>query len=92
MNLYVMDVGQGEGQRAVGWSPTREGDFHVPARFGRVTFQAPVVAAAAEPGAAVAVPQLRIPPEIARRLRPDPQALRPGMRFPEVDVEHAPPQ
>ena len=28
------------GMRAVGWSPPRVGDFHVPARFGKVTFAA----------------------------------------------------
>lgn len=35
-NFYVMDTRRDGGQRAVGWSPTLEGDFHVPRRFGRV--------------------------------------------------------
>jgi hypothetical protein len=37
MNFYVMDARE-QGQRAVGWSPTRTNDFHVPDRFGRVVF------------------------------------------------------
>jgi hypothetical protein len=37
MNFYVMDARE-KGQRAVGWSPTRTNDFHVPDRFGRVMF------------------------------------------------------
>jgi hypothetical protein len=40
MNLYVMDL-MASGSRSAGWSATLEGDFHVPARFGRVTFEAP---------------------------------------------------
>ena len=40
MNFYVMDT-QPDGQRANGWSPPRVGDFHVPARFGRLIFEAP---------------------------------------------------
>jgi len=35
--LYVLDQRQ-EGWRGVGWSPPLVGDFHVPDRFGRVTF------------------------------------------------------
>lgn len=52
VNLYVMDTPQEGGQHASGWSPTLEGDFHVPARFGRVRFAAPEVAAAPAPAAA----------------------------------------
>jgi len=37
INFYVMDA-QEKGQRAVGWSPPRVGDFHVPDRFGEVQF------------------------------------------------------
>lgn len=60
LNFYVMDTRRGGGQRAVGWSAPLEGDFHVPARFGRVrlsaaTPTAPVAAAA--PG----VPQVVMP-------------------------------
>jgi hypothetical protein len=36
--LYVLDA-RPEGQRGVGWSPPLIGDFHVPDRFGRVTFE-----------------------------------------------------
>jgi hypothetical protein len=36
--LYVLDARQ-EGQWGVGWSAPLVGDFHVPARFGRVTFE-----------------------------------------------------
>ncbi|HEY8429671.1 MAG TPA: carbohydrate-binding family 9-like protein [Sandaracinaceae bacterium] len=35
--LYVLDAVP-NGQRGVGWSPPLVGDFHVPDRFGRVTF------------------------------------------------------
>lgn len=35
--LYLLDA-QREGQRGVGWSAPLVGDFHVPERFGRVTF------------------------------------------------------
>ncbi len=42
LNLFVMDkTDQGQnpaGQRAVGWSPPRVGDFHALKRFGAVTF------------------------------------------------------
>ena len=36
--LYVLD-GQAGGQRGVGWSPPLVGDFHVPQRFGYLTFR-----------------------------------------------------
>ncbi|MDH5492576.1 MAG: carbohydrate-binding family 9-like protein [Myxococcales bacterium] len=45
LNLYVMDS-RPDGQRAVAWSPPRVGDFHVPARFGRLLFIDPSVPAA----------------------------------------------
>lgn len=37
IQLYVLDARQ-EGQWGVGWSAPLVGDFHVPARFGRVVF------------------------------------------------------
>jgi hypothetical protein len=37
--LYVLDARPGGGQGGVGWSPPLVGDFHVPERFGQVTFQ-----------------------------------------------------
>lgn len=36
--LYVLDK-RPDGSRGVGWSPPLVGDFHVPSRFGRVTFR-----------------------------------------------------
>src|SRR5690606_22518817 len=74
MNLYVMDTRPaGQGQRSAGWSPTHEGDFHGPARFGRVTFQpeAPAPVAAAAPAAEVTrvAPQLQLRPEAAAALK-----------------------
>ena len=79
MNLYVMDAFQG-GSRSAGWSPTLESDFHVPARFGRVTFAAPPAnVVAAGPGAAVALPRLQLPARALRqlqgRVRPTPAGL-----------------
>ncbi|MEZ4340530.1 MAG: carbohydrate-binding family 9-like protein [Sandaracinaceae bacterium] len=41
VNFYVMDERNGAPMRSAGWSPTMVGDFHVPARFGRVNFDAP---------------------------------------------------
>ena len=37
INFYVMDK-RTEGQRAASWSPPLVGDFHVPARFGTLSF------------------------------------------------------
>ena len=68
--FYVMDARpEGQGQRSAGWSPTYQGDFHVPARFGQVTFapapepvaQAPIAAPGTIP---VAQPRLRITPDM----------------------------
>lgn len=38
INFFVMDARE-RGQRAVGWSAPRVGDFHTLAKFGRVVFQ-----------------------------------------------------
>lgn len=58
VNFYVMDLQDGDaGQRAVGWSPPRVGDFHVPDRFGRLAFFDPM-----------APPQIRIPENALRRI------------------------
>ncbi|HJK99972.1 MAG TPA: carbohydrate-binding family 9-like protein [Polyangiaceae bacterium LLY-WYZ-15_(1-7)] len=81
INFYVMDS-QLEGQRAVGWSPPRVGDFHVPNRFGQVRFHDPSAARAAAPSAGqggqaaapsamagqVLRPQLRIPAAVRQQL------------------------
>jgi hypothetical protein len=45
MNFFVMDA-QEQGQRAVGWSPPRIGDFHTLHKFGRVVFPEAADAAA----------------------------------------------
>jgi hypothetical protein len=37
INFFVMDARE-RGQRAVGWSPPRVGDFHILDKFGRVQF------------------------------------------------------
>jgi hypothetical protein len=37
LNFFVMDA-RDQGQRAVGWSPPRVGDFHTLDRFGRIQF------------------------------------------------------
>jgi Carbohydrate family 9 binding domain-like len=37
INFFVMDARE-RGQRAVGWSPPRVGDFHILEKFGRVQF------------------------------------------------------
>lgn len=38
VQLYLLDARE-DGQRGVGWSAPLVGDFHVPARFGRVVFE-----------------------------------------------------
>jgi hypothetical protein len=40
MNFFVLDARGEHEQRAVGWSPPRVGDFHVPRRFGTIIFDA----------------------------------------------------
>ena len=47
LNFFVLDARSEHDQRAVGWSPPRVGDFHVPRRFGMVVFDP------AKPGAVV---------------------------------------
>lgn len=85
MNFYVMDARQGNApQRSAGWSPPMVGDFHMPARFGRVIFQAPRPAPAAQAAAPAAPtrPLLQLPPNQAAALREQigrrgPRGLRP---------------
>jgi hypothetical protein len=95
MNFYVMDKRQGGAMGSAGWSPTHERDFHVPSRFGTVTFQGeqqaaaepvaePAAEEAAEPGAAQ---QPAAIPAAGRTLRLPPramQALRERLRAPEA--------
>lgn len=87
INFYVMDSRE-DGQRANGWSPPRVGDFHMPDRFGRVTFVAPTAQAPA-PTAPAAQPTLVAPTEAnanptVRTLRPDlAEAVR--ARMPNLD-------
>jgi len=38
-NFFVLDARSEHDQRAVGWSPPRVGDFHVPRRFGTIVFE-----------------------------------------------------
>ncbi len=59
INFYVMDR-QGSRQRAAGWSPPMEGDFHVLRRFGFLRFQAPKRQPRAEPP--------RLSPDRAKKL------------------------
>lgn len=69
INFYVMDSRE-EGQRAAGWSPPRVGDFHVPNRFGKVSFGPRSAAAAAGTMAAAPLgnrPLLRALPGTVQR-------------------------
>jgi hypothetical protein len=72
VNFYVMDTQRGGGQRAVGWSPPLEGDFHVPARFGRVR-----MAGSAPADVAAGVPVLQIAPGLERPIQ---EELRRALR------------
>ena len=66
MNFYVMDKRE-TGIRAVGWSPPKVGDFHVPRRFGKLTFAAPATEGAkAEPAA----PKAADKPKSAKATKP----------------------
>ncbi|MFT5358353.1 MAG: hypothetical protein ACI9KE_005591 [Polyangiales bacterium] len=73
VNFYVMDV-QEDGTHAAAWSAPRVGDFHVPARFGRIQFgeAPPEVAptpAPTRPGVPVqALPGIR--EQMQRHIRP----------------------
>lgn len=73
VNLYAMDLMAGESSRSSGWSATLVSDFHVPARFGRVTFEAPPEppppAALPAGGGTVTLPP--IPPRIRAHLLPE---------------------
>lgn len=75
MNFYVMDTMR-QGQRSAGWSPTLERDFHVPARFGRVTFAPAPVAEAPTAAAPAAGRSIQLQPAAMEQLR---RALRPGL-------------
>ncbi len=58
LNFFVMDTLE-NGQRAVGWSPPRVGDFHMPQRFGKLVFDSvsgPVPVASAEEAPATTAP------------------------------------
>lgn len=74
MNFYVMDARPGdEAQRSAGWSATRVPDFHMPARFGRVTFIDPAAPAPEPTGGAEGSPNaptgLQLPPNVMKQLR-----------------------
>lgn len=93
INFYVMDARRGGAQRAVSWSPTLEGDFHVPARFGRVRMLAadsPTVDA--QTGQAVlparALPEVVLPPGSRLSLR----EIAPAARHVEALVPPTSPQ
>lgn len=76
MNLYAMDLMTGDSSRSSGWSATLVPDFHVPARFGRVTFEAapePPPPAATAPGTTgeLRIAPVVIPPSVRAALRPE---------------------
>jgi hypothetical protein len=86
MNFYAMDTMR-SGSRSAGWSATHERDFHVPARFGRVTFAAPAPVAEAAPAPAAAdsrtalveaTPRAALPAPSARMLKRALRASAPG--------------
>ncbi len=72
--LYVMDTRPGNGgQRSAGWSPTYARDFHVPDRFGRVSFAPPPAAQeeaqAAAPTPGNLRPTVQLNPQAVQALR-----------------------
>lgn len=86
INFFVMDSRE-EGQRAVGWSPPRVGDFHTLNRFGRVLFFDPAAppqpAQPAQPGA-LQQPRIQLPPNVMNKLREQVGGRR--------DVQNQPPE
>ncbi|MCX7807624.1 MAG: carbohydrate-binding family 9-like protein [Deltaproteobacteria bacterium] len=70
--FYVMDIRPDGSQRAVAWSPPREGDFHVPNRFGRLRF---VSGETAPPS----FEPIELPPKITRSLL---ESLQPSIKLP----------
>jgi hypothetical protein len=87
MNLYVMDQRpNGQPQRTAGWSPTLEPDFHVPARFGRVTFAAPapVVAEGEAPPSTLPTAPVQIRPEAVQAMR---EAMARNPRLRELGIQ-----
>ncbi len=70
-NLYVMDL-TGDGQRAAAWSAPGTGDFHVPARFGILTFEGPPedMLGTTEPSM---IPPERMPASLRRERALDPK-------------------
>lgn len=86
-NFYVMDTRADGSQRGEGWSPTLVSDYHVPDRFGRVTFQ-PDRTQTAEGAPTGGVIHLT-PAQLAgiRPLRPEPVLLPRGSTEPVVPVE-----
>lgn len=90
VNFYVMDSRE-EGQRANGWSPPRVRDFHVPARFGRITFTDPASPPPARPGGAVVQPGMRtiVPAALQKQLQ---QRLRETQRAHEAQEAAERPQ
>ena len=88
LNFYVMDARPDGGQRGVGWSPTLVGDYHVPARFGRVTFQGATVVA--EDGT-LSPAVIHLDPRSLARIRPlvpDPVMLPRGSTTPTTPIQH----
>lgn len=85
VNFYVMDKRQGGAMGSAGWSPTHEGDFHVPGRFGTIVFQGEQVAQAQpaaqppegeaqpgqapQPGQPLNLPQARLSPQALQAIR-----------------------
>ena len=82
LNFYVMDARADGSQRGEGWSPTLTSDYHVPSRFGRVTFQA-ATAVAADGTTQPAVVRLT-PAQLAglRPIAPEPIILPRGSTTP----------
>jgi hypothetical protein len=67
-NFYVMDTRPGGAQRGEGWSATLAPDYHVPDRFGRVTFRAPAGTVRAD--GTTESPILHLDPAQLARIRP----------------------
>ena len=70
LNYFVLDARNDHEQRAVGWSPPRVGDFHVPRRFGTILFEAPKDGAMAD----TADKKAGKPPAVVKPTAPDKKA------------------
>ena len=81
INFYVMDKRGDDSQRAVAWSPPMVGDFHVPERFGALTFVVEGEPAAAAAPAGEAAEETTEGAAAPREIEVEPTLGRPAVEL-----------